>query len=415
MWDTLSKTQNIRRRREKMKKKVLIVLAITILITMCGIVVMMMRNNEKKDKDKEKETYTQADATRFWQVVTKEPTIEPAIEPTPTAKVTMPPTKAPTKAPTKNPTKTKKPIVLDEDKTSGKLKVVGKQLTDGKGNKIILKGVSTHGLSWFPQYVDKKLFKEFKENWSINTIRLAMYTDDYNGYCVGGEDNKKTLKKVVKEGVKYATDLDMYVIIDWHVLNDQNPNMYKEQAIDFFREMSKEYANYDNVIYEICNEPNSGTTWNDIKAYANEIIKVIRKNNPDAIVIVGTPTWSQDVDIVADSPLDYDNVLYALHFYANTHGQFLRDKLQVALDKGLPIIVSEFGICDASGQGAVNVPEADKWMEMLNDNSISYCVWNISNKGETCALIKSDVNKTNGFKQNDLTESGKWFYDYMHK
>ena len=398
MWDTLSKTQNIRRRREKMKKKVLIVLAITILITMCGIVVMMMRNNEKKDKDKEKETYTQADATRFWQVVTKEPTIEPAIEPTPTAKVTMPPTKAPTKAPTKNPTKTKKPIVLDEDKTSGKLKVVGKQLTDGKGNKIILKGVSTHGLSWFPQYVDKKLFKEFKENWSINTIRLAMYTDDYNGYCVGGEDNKKTLKKVVKEGVKYATDLDMYVIIDWHVLNDQNPNKYKEQAIDFFREMSKEYANYDNVIYEICNEPNSGTTWNDIKAYANEIIKVIRKNNPDAIVIVGTPTWSQDVDIVADSPLDYDNVLYALHFYANTHGQFLRDKLQVALDKGLPIIVSEFGICDASGQGAVNVPEADKWMEMLNDNSISYCVWNISNKGETCALIKSYVNKTNGFK-----------------
>ena len=405
----------------------MIVLIITFILAISGVVVMLMYDKEKgNEKDN---NYSQADATRHWQIVTKEPTIKPSpqetLEPTynpviepsnlPTKEPTKVPTKEPTKAPTKSPSKTKKPIVFDGGEKCDQLKVVGGHLTDEKGNKIVLKGVSTHGLSWFPQYVDKKLFKELKEKWNVNTIRLAVYTDDYNGYCVGGEDNKRALKNVVKEGVKYATDLNMYVIIDWHVLNDQNPNKYKEQSIDFFKEMSKTYADYDNVIYEICNEPNGGTAWNDIKVYAEEIIKVIRNNNPNAIVIVGTPTWSQDVDIVADSPLEYDNVLYALHFYANTHGQFLRDKLQVALNKGLPIIVSEFGICDASGQGAVNVPEADKWMKMLGDNSISYCVWNMSNKGETCALIKSDVNKTNGFKQSDLTESGKWFYDYMHK
>ena len=405
----------------------MIVLIITFILAISGVVVMLMYDKEKgNEKDN---NYSQADATRHWQIVTKEPTIKPSpqetLEPTynpviepsnlPTKEPTKVPTKEPTKAPTKSPSKTKKPIVFDGGEKCDQLKVVGGHLTDEKGNKIVLKGVSTHGLSWFPQYVDKKLFKELKEKWNVNTIRLAVYTDDYNGYCVGGEDNKRALKNVVKDGVKYATDLNMYVIIDWHVLNDQNPNKYKEQSIDFFKEMSKTYADYDNVIYEICNEPNGGTAWNDIKVYAEEIIKVIRNNNPNAIVIVGTPTWSQDVDIVADSPLEYDNVLYALHFYANTHGQFLRDKLQVALNKGLPIIVSEFGICDASGQGAVNVPEADKWMKMLGDNSISYCVWNMSNKGETCALIKSDVNKTNGFKQSDLTESGKWFYDYMHK
>ncbi|MBQ3061831.1 MAG: cellulase family glycosylhydrolase [Lachnospiraceae bacterium] len=410
-----------------MKKKIMIVLIITFILAISGVVVMLMYDKEKgNEKDN---NYSQADATRHWQIVTKEPTIKPSpqetLEPTynpviepsnlPTKEPTKVPTKEPTKAPTKSPSKTKKPIVFDGGEKCDQLKVVGGHLTDEKGNKIVLKGVSTHGLSWFPQYVDKKLFKELKEKWNVNTIRLAVYTDDYNGYCVGGEDNKRALKNVVKDGVKYATDLNMYVIIDWHVLNDQNPNKYKEQSIDFFKEMSKTYADYDNVIYEICNEPNGGTAWNDIKVYAEEIIKVIRNNNPNAIVIVGTPTWSQDVDIVADSPLEYDNVLYALHFYANTHGQFLRDKLQVALNKGLPIIVSEFGICDASGQGAVNVPEADKWMKMLGDNSISYCVWNMSNKGETCALIKSDVNKTNGFKQSDLTESGKWFYDYMHK
>ena len=179
--------------------------------------------------------------------------------------------------------------------------------------------------------------------------------------------------------------------------------------------MSKEYSKYDNVIYEICNEPNGGTTWEDIKSYANDVIKVIRKNSPNAIIIVGTPTWSQDVDVVAKSPLKYENILYALHFYADTHRDYLRDKLQMAINKKLPVIVSEFGICDASGQGAVNTKEADKWMKLLADNSIGYCVWNMSNKQETCALIKSDVSKTSGFTRDDLSESGRWFYDMQNK
>lgn len=345
---------------------------------------------------------------------TKAPTLEATVEPT---KETLP-TAEPTIELTKAPKKTKKPIVIGSDKNKGnieKLKVTDGQLVDSKGNKVVLKGVSTHGLSWFPDYVNKKLFKELKEDWNVNTIRLAMYTDDYNGYCVGGESNKRNLKKLVNEGVGYALDLDMYVIIDWHILNDQNPNKYIKDAITFFDEMSKEYSKCNNVIYEICNEPNGGTTWEDIKIYANEIIPVIRENNPNAIIIVGTPNWSQDVDIVAESPLEYENVLYALHFYANTHGQFLRDKLNTALDKNLPVIVSEFGICDASGQGAVNIEEADKWMELLNKNSIGYCVWNMSNKGETCALINSNVSKTNGFRQRDLTESGKWFYNFQNQ
>ena len=104
-----------------------------------------------------------------------------------------------------------------------------------------------------------------------------------------------------------------------------------------------------------------------------------------------------------------------MHFYADTHRDYLRDKLQVALNKKLPVIVSEFGICDASGQGNINTKEADKWMQMLADNTIGYCVWNMSNKQETCALIRSDVSKTSGFTRDDLSESGRWFYDMQNK
>jgi aryl-phospho-beta-D-glucosidase BglC (GH1 family) len=172
--------------------------------------------------------------------------------------------------------------------------------------------------------------------------------------------------------------------------------------------MSKKYKDYDNVIYEICNEPNGGTTWSDIKKYAKEVIPVIRENDSDAVIIVGTPTWSQDVDVAAESPLDYDNIMYTMHFYAATHGSSYRDKLQKALDKGLPVMVTEFGVSEASGDGALNKSEAEKWLKMLDKNKISYFAWSLSNKAESSALLKSSTKKKSGWKTSDLSSAGKW-------
>jgi endoglucanase len=295
---------------------------------------------------------------------------------------------------------------------SGALQVIGTQLCDKSGNAVQLRGISTHGLAWFPDYVNNALFAELREDWNVNVIRLAMYTDEYGGYCSGG--NQDDLKKLVKNGVKYATDNDMYVIIDWHVLNDQNPNSYIDEAKSFFKEMSKTYASYDNVLYEICNEPNGGTTWSDIKKYAKEIIPVIRKNNKNAIIIVGTPNWSQYVDQAADDPITgYDNIMYALHFYAATHKDSLRNTMTAAIDKGLPVFVSEYGICDASGSGGIDETEANKWVSTLDSYGVSYVAWNLSNKDETSAIIKSSCSKTSGISESDLSDSGKWLYKML--
>ena len=157
---------------------------------------------------------------------------------------------------------------------SGALSVTGTQLTDSKGTAIQLRGISTHGIAWFPAYINEDFFKELREDWNVNVIRLAMYTAENEGYCNGGDQKK--LKKLVQDGVEYATNNDMYVIIDWHILSDNNPNTYKKEAKEFFDEMSLAYADYNNVIYEICNEPNGGTGWSDIKSYAEEVIEVIR-------------------------------------------------------------------------------------------------------------------------------------------
>ena len=302
------------------------------------------------------------------------------------------------------------------DAKAGPLKVKGTKLCDKKGNPVQLRGISTHGLSWFPEYVNDKCFDELHDKWGVNVIRLAMYTSEYNGYCTGNAENQKALKKLIKQGVKYATDHDMYVIIDWHILSDGNPNTYKAESKKFFQEMSKTFAKNTNVIYEICNEPNGGTSWKDIKSYAESVISVIRKNDKDAVVIVGTPNWSQYVNEAAKNPITkYKNVMYALHFYAATHQDDLRKTMQDAIDGGLPIFVTEFGICDASGNGAINKDQANKWIKALDKNNVSYVAWNLSNKAETSALILSSCKKTSGFSKKDLSDSGKWLYSVLRK
>lgn len=289
----------------------------------------------------------------------------------------------------------------------GKLTLDGVNIVDEHGDKYQLKGLSTHGLAWFPEYVNKEAFQTFRDDWGANLIRLAMYTDENGGYCSGGDRAK--LKQTVCNGVDYATDLGMYVIVDWHILHDLSPKVYEEDAKVFFEEMSKKYKDYDNIIYEICNEPNGGTTWKDVKSYAEVIIPIIRNNDPDAIIIVGTPTWSQDVDVAAQNPITgYDNIMYAVHFYAATHTDNIRNKVTTALDAGLPVFISEFSICDASGNGAIDYGQADKWFDLINSNNLSYAAWNISNKNETSSIIKASCNKTSGWTVDDLSEAGVW-------
>ena len=298
-------------------------------------------------------------------------------------------------------------------KAHGKLAVSGTDLVDASGSKFQLKGVSTHGLTWFADFVSKDTYQYFKDSFGINLVRFAMYTDtgDSYGYCSGG--NKSEIEELLGKGVDAATDLGLYVIIDWHILNDNDPNMHIDDAKDFFDRISKKYASYGNVIYEIANEPNGGTTWDSVKSYAETIIPIIRKNAPDAIIIVGTPTWSQEIDKAAASPLDDSNVMYTLHFYAGTHKDDLRNRLETYVQNGLPVFVSEFGMCDASGNGANDFDSTTKWLDLLNKYQISFCCWNLANKDESSSVFKASSTALSDWTDDDFNESGRWIRDYF--
>ena len=301
------------------------------------------------------------------------------------------------------------------DASAGRLHVKGTKLVDKKGHEVQLRGVSTHGLSWYPQYVNDKCFAQLHDKWGANVVRLAMYTEEYNGYCSGDAKNRSDLKKLIKKGVRLAKKHKMYVIVDWHILSDGNPNSHKKEAKAFFREMSRDFKGYNNVIYEICNEPNNGTSWKEIKSYARSVISTIRKNDKKAVIVVGTPTWSQDVDQAAADPIKGDNIMYALHFYAATHKADLRNKMTAAINKGLPVFVTEYGICDASGNGAIDKKEADRWVQTMDEYGVSYIAWNLSNKQESSSIIKSSCSKVSGFKKSELSDEGKWLYHLLRK
>lgn len=364
------------------------------------------------------ENHDSEDTKQTTQIIS-EPESEIEKKPQVTAEPTKEPTAEPTTVPAKEETKPAEEPKKEEQSTEAegnerlkKLQVDGTQLVDEDGNPVQLKGLSTHGLSWFPQYVNQELFTELSADWNCNVVRLAMYSAEYNGYCTGG--NKEELKQLIKDGVQYAENAGLYVIVDWHVLGEGDPNTYKEEAKAFFDEMSKEFADKQHVIYEICNEPNGGVNWASVKSYALEVIPVIRANDEDAVIIVGTPTWSQDVDKAAADPItEYDNIMYALHFYAATHKEDIRNRMVNALGNGLPIIVSEYGICSADGNGGIDAQQAQAWINLMDEKNVSYVAWNLSNKNETSAVFESGCSKTNGFTKDDLSDGGRWLYDML--
>lgn len=285
----------------------------------------------------------------------------------------------------------------------GQLSVSNGKLVDASGKPVQLRGMSSHGVQWYGNYVNRDTMKWLRDNWGISVFRVAMYTAE-NGYI-----SNPSVANKVKEAVAAAKELGVYVIIDWHILSDNDPNIYKAQAKSFFSEMAGLYGNLPNVIYEIANEPNGGVTWNgQIRPYALEVTQTIRAKDPDNPIIVGTGTWSQDIQDAADNQLPDKNTLYALHFYAGTHGQYLRDRIDYALGKKAAIFVTEWGTSDASGNGGPYLSDSKTWIDFLNNRGVSWVNWSLSDKTESSAALLPGASSTGGWSVNNLSASGKF-------
>lgn len=314
------------------------------------------------------------------------------------------PTPGPTTAPTPQPP-TPVETISGGVSENGWLQVQGAQLCNENGEPVVLHGMSSHGIQWFEQYAGDQAIQN-TARFGANLFRVAMYTGE-GGYL----SQPEALKEQVVRAVDAAIRQDMYVIIDWHILSDGNPKDHLEESKAFFREMAERYQDQPAVLYEICNEPNGNISWaGDVKPYAEELVKTIREKSPQGVILIGSPTWSQDLHLAAADPVKGENLMYTLHFYAGTHGQWLRDRTDSAWKAGLPIFASEWGVSTADGNGGVYPKEAQEWLDFLDQRGISWANWSLCDKNETSAALKPGTSSSAEWTEKDLSESGRFVF-----
>jgi endoglucanase len=291
----------------------------------------------------------------------------------------------------------------------GQLAVVGGKLVDKFGNPVQLKGPSSMWLNWESKKFaeDKQGLQFLRDDWKASLVRAAMgitTTDTKDNDYVSAPD---IAKAQVNQIVQNAIDLGMYVIIDWH---DHSAETRTEAAKAFFTEMATKWGSYPNVIYETFNEPTKQDWKTVLKPYHEAVIAAIRAVDPDNVIVLGTPNWSQFVDVAAASPVTTSsNLMYTLHFYSCSHDAKVRNLAIAAITKGLPLFVTEWGATNADGgtpkNPALCLEEAQAWHDFMNANKISWAAW----KWDAC------VDKTCFFNATaDVSTTGPWTDDMLN-
>ncbi|MDT0687168.1 glycoside hydrolase family 5 protein [Autumnicola psychrophila] len=281
----------------------------------------------------------------------------------------------------------------------GQLSIQGKNLVDKNGENIQLRGMSLFWSQWEPEFYNFETVKNLKEGWNVNVIRAAMAVE-HNGYLQNPEREKQKVYRVIDA----AIELGIYVIVDWH---DHHAEDHTEASKTFFKELAMKYGDQPNLLYEIYNEPLEVSWSNVLKPYHETIISEIREQDSDNIIICGTPRWSQRVDLAAEDPIEKSNIAYTLHYYAATHKEELRAIARKALDKDLPLFITEFGTTLANGDDQIDADESHEWWDFAEENNISWCNWSIADKDEKSAAIIPGT-RPEELKSNEvLTESGR--------
>ncbi|SFB29820.1 endoglucanase [Acetitomaculum ruminis DSM 5522] len=292
---------------------------------------------------------------------------------------------------------------VDGVKTHGSLSVKNTELLDQKGEKIQLRGVSSHGLLWYPEYTNYAAIKSTR-SYGANAFRIAMYANDVNGSY---KTDKEKSVKLLKGAVENVLAADMYAIVDFHVLNEENPLIDMDIAKEFFKNIAKSYGDNPGIIYEICNEPNGATSWEDIKEYSKAVIEIIRKYAPHSIIIVGTPDYSYSLSKAYT--LNYENIMYSFHYYAGVHGgkEEYQNIINNAMDNNLAVFVTEWGIKTDNGDYERILNTGEEFVSYLNQEKISWFAWDLSNKDECFSILNKNTNTLSNFKEGDLTDVGK--------
>lgn len=292
-------------------------------------------------------------------------------------------------------------------KQYGALRVKGTQVTASNGEPVMLHGMSFGWHNLWPRFYNKGAVHELVTKWNCTVIRASMGIElNDSGYLKSPVKSEELMRKVIDACIRE----NVYVIIDWH-----DHNLHEKEAIDFFSRMAAAYGSNPHVIYEVFNEPDY-ETWAELKSYAEKVIAAIRKNDPDNIILIGSPRWDQDIHLPAADPIKgHINLMYTMHFYAGTHKQWLRDRTDEAIKKGLPVFVSECAGMEASGDGPIDHKEWEAWVNWMDSRKLSWVAWSVSDKKETCSVLLPAARSKGKWKETVVKEWGSLVRRYLQQ
>jgi endoglucanase len=316
-----------------------------------------------------------------------------------------------------NPARASKPV--DDH---GFLATAGNKIVDKTGAPVQLVGMSLFWSVWGGErFFNKDVVTWLVSDWRCDLLRAPAAVEPIGGYLSHAGLTRERVRAVVDAAIANG----VYVLIDWH---EEHADRHAEQAQAFFEDMAKSYGDKPNVIFEIWNEPAGNSapipSWSDIKGYAEKVIPVIREHSRN-LIVVGTPAWSQRVDLAADDPVTGPNIAYTLHFYAGSHGQELREKADYALGKGIALFITEWGTTNADGGNVdkkVYTEAAGEWLRWAGQNQISWANWSVMDKSESSSILLPDATDKatdndgwpnrdpdkGGWPSGSLSPSGRW-------
>jgi endoglucanase len=243
------------------------------------------------------------------------------------------------------------------------------------------------------------------DDWHATVVRASIGAQGSGDYATFPDDNLARARTVIDASVAKG----IYVIVDWHSHKLQQP-----EAVAFFTKLARAYARVPNVIWETYNEPLRQDWTDELKPYHEAVIAAIRTAGSKNLVVVGTPTWSQDVDTAALDPITTDkNVAYSLHFYAASHKQEFRDKADFAMARGAAVFVTEWGTCHSSGNTAFDPVESKRWTDWMDARGVSSANWSLHDKPETASALVPGAGNAGPWTDSELTESGRLVKAYI--
>lgn len=297
---------------------------------------------------------------------------------------------------------------------NGQLRVCGTKLCNQHNQPIQLRGMSSHGLQWYSQCLNTASLDALADDWKADVLRISMYIQE-GGY----ETDPRLFTDRVHNLIEMATARGMYAIVDWHMLSPGDPNYNLDRAKTFFTEIAGRHKNKPNVLYEVANEPN-GVSWSSIRGYAHQIIPVIRAQDADGIVLVGTRAWSSlgvsdgaDESEVVNSPVNASNIMYTFHFYAASHRDAYLSVLSRSADR-IPVFVTEFGTQDYAGEGANDFAMSQRYLDVMAQKKISWVNWNFSDDHRSGAVFTTGTCPGGPFAGTSrLKQAGVWIRDQI--